>query len=106
MRIKEQLQHIIKNSLKKLNIDKKLTEISLEISKVPDCDYTSNISFSLTRELHQKPEEIANTLKNIIPQNKIINRWNICKLNCRIWSNEYERIYRPVYEWAGEKDKK
>ena len=73
MRIKEQLQHIIKNSLKTLNIDKKLTEISLEISKVPDCDYTSNISFSLTRELHQKPEEIANTLKNIIKDDIIEN---------------------------------
>lgn len=73
MCIKEQLQHIIKNSLKTLNIDKKLTEISLEISKVPDCDYTSNISFSLTRELHQKPEEIANTLKNIIKDDIIEN---------------------------------
>lgn len=67
MRIKEKLQHIIKNSLIKLNIDKKLNEIIIESSKdKSNGDYYTNIAISLSKDLHKKPEEIAELLKNII----------------------------------------
>lgn len=66
MRIKERLQHIIKNSLKELNIEKKTNEINIESSKDNNSDYYTSIAISLSKELHKKPEEIAEILKNII----------------------------------------
>lgn len=66
MRIKEKLQHIIKNSLIKLNVEKKLNEIIIETSKENEFIYYSNIAISLSKDLHKKPEAIADELKNII----------------------------------------
>lgn len=66
MRIKEKLQHIIKDSLIKLNVEKKLNEIIIENSKENEFIYYSNIAISLSKDLHKKPEEIADNLKNII----------------------------------------
>ena len=66
MRIKEKLQHIIKNSLTKLDIDKKTSEIIIESSKDKKSDYYTNIAITISKDLHKKPEEIAEILKNII----------------------------------------
>ena len=66
MRIKEKLQHIIKNSLIKLKVDRKLNEIIIETSKESEFIYYTNIAISLSKDLRKKPEEIADILKNII----------------------------------------
>lgn len=67
MRIKEKLQHIIKDSLKQLNVDKKLSEIIITLPKDKNNgDYSTNIALTLTKELHKKPEEIAELLKRTI----------------------------------------
>lgn len=66
MRIKEKLQHIIKNSLTKLDIYKKTSEIIIESSKDKKSDYYTNIAITISKDLHKKPEEIAEILKNII----------------------------------------
>lgn len=66
MRIKEKLQHIIKDSLKDLNIEKKLNEIIIESSDENNTKYYTNIAITLSKEMHKKPEEIANILKQNI----------------------------------------
>ena len=67
MRIKEKLQHIIKDSLNTLGIDKKLNEIIITLPKdKTNGDYSTNIALTLTKELHKKPEEIAELLKKSI----------------------------------------
>jgi len=77
MRIKEKLQHIIKNSLIKLEIDKKLNEIVIESSNDKNNgDYYTNIAISLSKDLHKKPEEIADILKKII-EDEIIEKLEI-----------------------------
>lgn len=63
MRIKEKLQHIIKNSLINLNIEKKLNEIIIESSQTNGSDYYTNIAITLSKDLHKKPEHIAEMLK-------------------------------------------
>ncbi len=62
MRIKEKLQHIIKNTLVVMDIDKKISEINIENLKNDDI-YTTNIAISLAKDLHKKPVEIAEELK-------------------------------------------
>jgi len=76
MRIKEKLQHIIKNSLKTLEIEKKLNEIIIETSKENNSDYYTNIAIILSKDLHKKPEEIADILKNEI-KDEIIEKIEI-----------------------------
>jgi len=76
MRIKEKLQHIIKNSLIQLEVSKKLNEIIIEPSKENDCDYYTNIAISLAKDLHKKPEEIADILKDII-KDKLIDKLEV-----------------------------
>lgn len=71
MRIKEKLQHIIKNSLNKIEIDKKLNEIIIESSNDNNFVYYTNISICLSKDLHKKPEEIAEMLKDIIKDEMI-----------------------------------
>jgi len=67
MRIKEKLQHIIKNSLKTIDIEKKLNEIIIESSNdISQGDYYTNIAINTSKDLHKKPEEVAEILKNII----------------------------------------
>ena len=87
MRIKEKLQHIIKNSLTKLEVDKKLNEIIIESStEKNNGDYYTNIAITLAKDLHKKPEEIADILKDNIKEEliKIINE--LCK------NNNYELV--------------
>ena len=51
MRIKEKLQHIIKDSLKELNIDRKINEIIITVPKDKNNgDYSTNIALTLTKE--------------------------------------------------------
>jgi len=77
MRIKEKLQHIIKNSLFEIDITKKTSEIIIEPSKDKNNgDYYTNIAISLTKELHKKPEEIAEIIKEKITD-KIIKKLDI-----------------------------
>ena len=73
MRIKEKLQHIIKKSLITLDINKKTNEIVIESSKENNLEYYTNIAISLAKDLHKKPEEIAEMLKNIIKDELISN---------------------------------
>jgi len=72
MRIKEKLQHIIKNSLTKLEVDKKLNEIIIESStEKNNGDYYTNIAITLAKDLHKKPEEIADIIKKQIKDETI-----------------------------------
>lgn len=71
MRIKEKLQHIIKDSLAKLELDKKLSEINLESSRDNNSDYYTNIAITISKDLHKKPEEVAEILKNLIKDEMI-----------------------------------
>lgn len=66
MRIKEKLQHIIKNSLIKLEVSKKLNEIIIETSKEDNYDYYTNIAITLAKDIHKKPEDIGELIKQNI----------------------------------------
>ena len=61
MYIKKELQHIIKTSLLELNIS---TDESDIILTKKDNYYTTNIAISISRQLHKKPEEVGEILKN------------------------------------------
>lgn len=77
MRIKEKLQHIIRNSLNKIGVDKKLSEIIIESSDDKNNgDYYTNIAISLSKDLHKKPDEIADILKKTT-QDKIIEKLEV-----------------------------
>ena len=73
MRIKEKLQHIIKNSLIELEVSKKLNEIIIEPSIEENIDYYTNIAITLAKDMHKKPEEIAELLKQNINDELIEN---------------------------------
>ena len=58
MSIKKELSNIIKNSLKKIEINDK--NIVIEIpAKKENGDYSSNIALTLTKELKKSPLDIA-----------------------------------------------
>lgn len=76
MRIKDKLQHIIRNSLIEIDVKKRLNEIILEPSKESNYDYYTNIAITLAKDLHKKPEEIADTLKNLI-NDELIERIDV-----------------------------
>ena len=74
MRIKEKLQHIIKDSLKELEVEKKLSEIIITLPKDKNNgDYSTNVALTLSKELHKKPEEIAVMIKEKI-NNEMIEK--------------------------------
>jgi len=73
MRIKDKLQHIIKNSLIKLEISKQTNEIIIESSKDNIWIFYTNLPITLAKELHKKPEEIAEILKKTIKDEIIQN---------------------------------
>jgi len=67
MSIKQNLQHIIKCSLDKLNVDVTEDEIIIDISKDKNHgDYASNIALTLTKKLHKNPMEIGEFIKENI----------------------------------------
>lgn len=61
MYIKKELQHIIKTNLLELNISFEESDIILTKK---DNYYTTNIAISISRQLHKKPEEVGEILKN------------------------------------------
>ena len=69
--IKKELQEIIKNSLKKSNIDVNLSDIVIEIPKQKENgDYSTNIALTLTKKLKKSPIIIAEEIiKNIKDKN-------------------------------------
>ena len=71
MSIKKELQEIIKNSLKKSNIDVNLSDIVIEIPKQKENgDYSTNIALTLTKKLKKSPITIAEEIiKNIKDKN-------------------------------------
>jgi len=89
MRIKEKLQHIIKNSLIELQVSKKLNEIIIEPSKENNCDYYTNIAITLAKDLHKKPEEIADKLKEIIKDESIEKLEVVYPGTINIYLNKY-----------------
>lgn len=67
MSIKKELQKIIKKSLDKNDITFAEEQITIEIPKSEEYgNYSTNIALVLAKELHQKPIDIANKLKESI----------------------------------------
>ena len=63
--MKELLQNMISEALKKQNIKKEAKDIIVEIPKISvNGDYSSNIAMQLSKELHKSPIEIAELIKN------------------------------------------
>lgn len=70
--MKELLQNVICEALKKQNILKQPNEIIIEIPKDnKNGDYSSNIAMQLTKELHCNPREIAQNLQASIQNEQI-----------------------------------
>lgn len=60
MNFKEQLKIDIQKTLSKLNIQKELNEIIIEVPKVPvNGDYSTNVALTLSSILHSSPRQIA-----------------------------------------------
>jgi len=64
--IRKQLKNVIKN-LYDLDIDLDLTPAPDNV----DADYSSNIALKLAKELHKAPMEIANEIKNNLPNTEV-----------------------------------
>lgn len=78
MSIKQTIAHIIKYSLNKLNIDKELSEIVIEIPKDKNNgDYSTNIALVLTKELRKNPQDIAASIISNIEENEMIEKLEI-----------------------------
>ena len=76
MSIKKELSNIIKNSLKKIEINDK--NIVIEIpAKKENGDYSSNIALTLTKELKKSPLDIAEIIVENIEDNEIIDEIKI-----------------------------
>ena len=72
MSIKKELQKIIKSSLEKNNINLDIEKITIETPKQSsNGDYSTNVALVLTKELHQNPMTIANSIKEQIDSNII-----------------------------------
>ena len=76
MRIKEKLQHIIKNGLLQLNIDKKTSEIIISYSIEEPNSFYTDIAITIAKDLHKKTEEVVGMLKKII-HDEMIKEINI-----------------------------
>ena len=78
MSIRQSLAEIFKNSLKKMNINKNLEDIIIEIPKDKNNgDYSTNLALTLTKELHKSPMDIGNSIINNIEDNDIIDNLSI-----------------------------
>ena len=79
MSIKKELQEIIKNSLKSINIDIAIEDIIIEIPKQKENgEYSTNVALTLTKKLKKSPMEIAEEIKNKI-NHEIIEKVEIAK---------------------------
>ncbi len=79
MSIKKELQEIIKNSLKSINIDIAIEDIIIEIPKQKENgEYSTNVALTLTKKLKKPPMEIAEEIKKKI-NHKIIDKVEIAK---------------------------
>ncbi len=74
MSIKDELRHIIKCSLVKLDINFLESEITIDICKDKNHgDYASNIALVMAKNLHKSPMEIANLIKDNIDSDVVCN---------------------------------
>lgn len=99
MSIKQKIQHIIKTSLEKNNIDIELEKIIIETPKDnKNGDYSTNIALMLTKQLKDNPINIATTIKDEI-KDEIIEKVEIAPpgfiniyLNKKTLLNEINKI--------------
>lgn len=99
MSIKQKIQHIIKTSLEKNNIDIELEKIIIETPKDnKNGDYSTNIALMLTKQLKDNPINIATTIKEEI-KDEIIEKVEIAPpgfiniyLNKKTLLNEINKI--------------
>ena len=103
MSIKKELQEIIKNSLKKSNIDVNLSDIVIEIPKQKENgDYSTNIALTLTKKLKKSPIIIAEEIiKNI--KDKNISQIEIAKPGFINIFLKNERYYHELNKILEEK---
>ena len=103
MSIKKELQEIIKNSLKKSNIDVNLSDIVIEIPKQKENgDYSTNIALTLTKKLKKSPITIAEEIiKNI--KDKNISQIEIAKPGFINIFLKKERYYHELNKILEEK---
>ena len=74
MSIKMDLAEIFKETLNKMNINKNIEDIIIEIPKDrSNGDYSTNIALTLTKELHKNPMDIANNIIENIIDNELID---------------------------------
>jgi arginyl-tRNA synthetase len=72
--MKETLKDIIKNALLKMDVNKNIEEIVIEVPKDNAFgDYSSNIAMQLVKELKKSPKDIAVEVINNINDDSIIN---------------------------------
>ena len=103
MSIKKELQEIIKNSLKKSNIDIDIKDIIIGSPKQKENgDYSSNIALILTKKLKKSPMEIAKELEPNI-RHEYIKKIEIAPPGfINIFLNE-ERYYKEINKILKEK---
>ena len=78
MSIKKSLAEIFEKSLKKMNINKNIDDIIIEIPKDKNNgDYSTNLALTLTKELHKSPMDISNSIIDNIEDNDIIDTLSI-----------------------------
>ena len=80
MSIKNNIQHIIKCSLEKINVSLELEEKNIMVErplKKENGEYSSNIALTLTKILKKSPMLIAEEIKNNIDKENIIEEIKI-----------------------------
>ena len=103
MSIKKELQEIIKNSLKKSNIDVNLSDIVIEIPKQKENgDYSTNIALTLTKKLKKSPITIAEEIISNI-KDKNISQIEIAKPGFINIFLKNERYYHELNKILEEK---
>ena len=80
MSIRNSIQHIIKCSLSKLELNNEIEELNIMVerpAKKENGDYSSNIALTLTKVLKKSPMVIAEEIKNNIIDNDMIEEIKI-----------------------------